>query len=105
MATAEMHSENSVDLSKQFLLAMPGMVGGEWANTVIFMCEHNAQGALGLVVNRPTDLMLPDLLQRLSITVSRKSAWRWATRLLAMPVRERLLPLNAVICVSTRSES
>lgn len=70
MATAEMQSENSVDLSKQFLLAMSGMVGGEWANTVIFMCEHNAQGALGLVVNRPTDLMLPDLLQRLSIPVS-----------------------------------
>jgi putative transcriptional regulator len=74
MATAEHHMENSVDLSKQFLLAMPGMVGGEWANTVIFLCEHNEQGALGLVVNRPTDLMLPDLLQRLSIEVPADSA-------------------------------
>lgn len=74
MVIAEIQSVNSVDLSNQFLLAMPGMVGGEWASTVIFMCEHNAQGALGLVVNRPTDLMLPDLLQRLSIQVPSDSA-------------------------------
>lgn len=69
MAAAEIHTEQNVDLSKQFLLAMPGMLGGEWAGTVVFMCEHNDQGALGLVVNRPTDLMLPDLLQRLSLDV------------------------------------
>ena len=69
MTIAEFQNKLTVDLSRQFLLAMPGMVGGEWANTVIFMCEHNEQGALGLVVNRPTDLMLPDLLGRLSISV------------------------------------
>lgn len=68
MASATHHTEHQVDLSKQFLLAMPGMVGGEWANTVVFLCEHNSQGALGLVVNRPTDLTLADLLERLSIS-------------------------------------
>lgn len=74
MVTAEQQTELSVDLSRQFLLAMPGMVGAEWAHTVIFMCEHNAQGALGLVINRPTDLMLPDLLGRLSITVASEAS-------------------------------
>ena len=73
MPLAEQQTDISVDLSRQFLLAMPGMVGGEWASTVIFMCEHNAQGALGLVVNRPTDLVLPDLLGRLSIKMSPES--------------------------------
>ena len=50
-----------IDLSRQFLLAMPGMVSGELANTVIYVCEHTEHGALGLVVNRPTDLLDPRL--------------------------------------------
>ena len=41
-----------IDLSRQFLLAMPGMVSGELANTVIYVCEHTEHGALGLVINR-----------------------------------------------------
>lgn len=60
----------SVDLSGQFLLAMPGMVGGHLANTVIFVCEHTSQGALGLVVNRPTDLTVGNLLQRIDLDLS-----------------------------------
>lgn len=60
----------SIDLSGQFLLAMPGMVGGALANTIIYVCEHNADGALGLVVNRPTDITVGDLLQRIDLDLS-----------------------------------
>ena len=56
--------DTSIDLSGQFLLAMPGMVGGVLADTIIYVCEHSAEGALGLVVNRPTDITVGDLLQR-----------------------------------------
>ncbi|WP_322995633.1 YqgE/AlgH family protein [Castellaniella sp.] len=59
-----------IDLSRQFLLAMPGMVAGELANTVIYVCEHTEHGALGLVVNRPTDLTIGDLLQRIDLPLS-----------------------------------
>lgn len=59
-----------LDLSRQFLLAMPGMVSGELANTVIYVCEHTEHGALGLVVNRPTDLTIGDLLQRIELPLS-----------------------------------
>jgi len=59
-----------VDLSRQFLLAMPGMVGGNLANTVIYVCEHTHHGALGLVVNRPTDLTVGNLLQRIDLDLS-----------------------------------
>ena len=52
----------SVDLSNQLLLAMPGMVSGNLANTVIYVCEHTEHGALGLVINRPTDLTVGSLL-------------------------------------------
>ena len=50
-----------VDFSRQLLVAMPGMVGGSLADTVIYICEHNDQGALGVVINRPTDLTVGDL--------------------------------------------
>lgn len=57
----------AIDFSRQLLVAMPGMVGGSLADTVIFICEHNADGALGVVINRPTDLSLGDLLQRIEL--------------------------------------
>ncbi len=59
-----------IDLSRQLLLAMPGMVSGELANTVIYVCEHTEHGALGLVINRPTTLTVGDLLQRIDLTLS-----------------------------------
>ncbi|SRR5690554_1211428 len=64
------HSESFVDLSQQLLLAMPGKVMGSLANTVIYVCEHTDQGALGLVINRPTDLTVGDLLKRLDLPLS-----------------------------------
>ncbi len=71
MATIKDTSEmRSVDLSRQFLLAMPGMVAGNLANTVIYICEHTAHGALGLVINRPTDLTVGNLLQRIDLDLS-----------------------------------
>ncbi|MFT0533212.1 YqgE/AlgH family protein [Castellaniella hirudinis] len=71
--TTEPHDSTGdarMDLSRQFLLAMPGMVSGELANTVIYVCEHTEHGALGLVVNRPTDLTIGDLLQRIDLPLS-----------------------------------
>jgi len=59
-----------VNLSQQLLLAMPGKVMGSLADTVIYVCEHTDQGALGLVINRPTDLTVGDLLKRLDLPLS-----------------------------------
>lgn len=64
------HAEAHVDFSKQLLLAMPGKVMGSLANTVIYVCEHTQQGALGLVINRPTDLTVGDLLKRLDLPLA-----------------------------------
>jgi len=57
----------SMDLSNQFLLAMPGMVEGDLAGTVIYLCEHTERGALGLVINRPTDLTIGSLFERIDL--------------------------------------
>ena len=56
-----------IDLSNQFLMAMPGMVDGEFAGTVIYLCEHGPKGALGLVINRPTDLSVAGLLEKINL--------------------------------------
>lgn len=64
-------STNSrMDLTRQLLLAMPGRVTGELENTVIYVCEHSEHGALGLVINRPTDLTVGDLLKRIDLPLS-----------------------------------
>ncbi len=71
--TTVLHASDAgsrIDLSRQFLLAMPGRVSGELANTVIYVCEHTEHGALGLVINRPTDLTIGDLLQRIDLSLS-----------------------------------
>ncbi len=54
-------------LKNQFLLAMPGLAGTYFGDTVTYVCEHNADGALGLMVNRPTDVTLQALLTDLGI--------------------------------------
>ena len=61
--------QESANLTHHLLLAMPGVVSGSLADTVIYVCEHNEQGALGLVINRPTDLTLADLMSRIEVEV------------------------------------
>jgi putative transcriptional regulator len=56
-----------INLSNQFLLAMPGIVEGSLAGSVIYLCEHTTRGALGLVINRPTDLTLAVLFERIDL--------------------------------------
>lgn len=67
-------------LSKQFLVAMPHRVGGEFDHSVTLLAEHNADGAMGLVINRPTDLTLRDMLAHMGIehrTLPRERSVFW----------------------------
>lgn len=58
-------------LSGQLLVAMPGLQDPRFAKTVIYLCAHNADGAMGLVVNREIDaISFPDLLEQLDIEPS-----------------------------------
>ena len=55
-------------LSGQLLIAMPGMMDSRFTRTVIYLCAHNADGAMGLVVNRLIGaITFPDLLAQLGI--------------------------------------
>ncbi|HEY8382990.1 MAG TPA: YqgE/AlgH family protein [Microvirga sp.] len=54
-------------LDGQLLVAMPGMADDRFARAVIYVCAHSAEGAMGIVLNRPADLNFPDLLVQLDI--------------------------------------
>lgn len=58
----------NVDLTDHFLIAMPAMADPFFSKTLTYICEHNEQGALGLVVNRPIDLTLKELFDQLGIS-------------------------------------
>jgi putative transcriptional regulator len=57
----------SVNLTQHFLIAMPAMTDPHFAKSLTFICEHNEQGALGVVVNRPIDMTLHALLEQIEI--------------------------------------
>jgi putative transcriptional regulator len=60
---------SSINLTHHFLIAMPNMVDPYFARTLTYVCEHNEQGALGIVVNRPIDMTMQALFERLSLTL------------------------------------
>ena len=63
--------ENGEYLAGQLLVAMPSMRDPRFHKTVIYMCAHNADGAMGLVVNRALEsLSFPDMLEQLEIDAS-----------------------------------
>ena len=53
-------------LKHHFLIAMPHMEDPRFAQTLIYLCEHNADGAMGLIINRPSGLNLGDVLEQTS---------------------------------------
>ena len=57
----------TINLTSHFLIAMPAMSDPNFSRTLTFICEHNEQGALGVVVNRPIDMTLQTLLEQVSI--------------------------------------
>ncbi|MFP5349499.1 MAG: YqgE/AlgH family protein [Gammaproteobacteria bacterium] len=59
-----------VSLTNHFLIAMPTLADANFSRTVTFICEHTRDGAMGLVINRATDLKLRDIFDQLTIEAS-----------------------------------
>lgn len=56
------------DLTGSLLIAMPGMADPHFDGSVVFLCSHSADGAMGLVINKPIpDLSLAEMLKQLDI--------------------------------------
>lgn len=61
-------------LDNQFLVAMPNVVVGAFDHSVTLLCDHNTEGAMGLVINRPTELDLRDMLAHMDINCAALNA-------------------------------
>jgi putative transcriptional regulator len=61
-----------IDLTNQFLIAMPGMADDTFAGTVVYLCEHTEKGALGLVINKPIDIKLRNLFEKVELSLDRR---------------------------------
>ncbi|MCB4363804.1 YqgE/AlgH family protein [Hydrogenophaga taeniospiralis] len=60
-----------INLTNHFLIAMPSLSDELFARSVVFMCEHSERGALGLVINKPSDILLPRLFEKVDLPMGR----------------------------------
>ena len=60
-------NDDTPDLTHQFLIAMPSLSDPNFSQTVTYVCQHDAQGAMGVVINRPTDVSLDSVLEQMEL--------------------------------------
>ena len=60
-----------INLTHHFLIAMPGLDDAAFARSVISMCEHSDRGALGLVINKPSEINLQGLFDKVDLPLRR----------------------------------
>ncbi len=60
-----------INLTHHFLIAMPGLDDEAFARSVVYMCEHSDRGALGLVINKPSDINLQGLFDKVALPLRR----------------------------------
>jgi putative transcriptional regulator len=62
----------SIDLKHHFLIAMPGLEDETFSRSVIYMCEHSPRGAMGLIINKPSDISMRHLFDKVDLTLRRE---------------------------------
>ncbi len=60
-----------INLTNHFLIAMPGLEDAAFSRSVIYVCEHSERGALGLVINKPSDINLKGLFDKVQLPLGR----------------------------------
>lgn len=60
-----------INLTNHFLIAMPGLEDAAFARSVVYLCEHSQRGALGLVINKPSDIDLQRLFEKVELPLRR----------------------------------
>ena len=60
------------NLTNHFLIAMPGLDDAMFGKSVVYVCEHSERGALGLVINKPADMPLTALFEKIDLPLHRE---------------------------------
>lgn len=63
-------ASSGLNLANHFLIAMPSIQDPIFGGTVVYICEHNEKGVLGVVINKPTDMTMDVLFERIDLTVA-----------------------------------
>jgi putative transcriptional regulator len=63
-------SASTLNLANHFLIAMPSMEDPIFGGTVVYICEHNDKGVLGVVINKPTDMTMEILFERIDLKLA-----------------------------------
>ena len=61
---------STLNLANHFLIAMPAMQDPIFGGTVVYVCEHNENGVLGVVINKPTDMTMDVLFERIDLKLA-----------------------------------
>ena len=61
-----------INLTNHFLIAMPGLEDAVFSKSVVYVCEHSERGALGLVINKPADMKMPALFEKVDLPLQRR---------------------------------
>jgi putative transcriptional regulator len=61
-----------MNLTHHFLIAMPSLQDETFSRSVVYLCEHSARGALGLVINKPSDINLKNLFDKVDLPLRRE---------------------------------
>jgi putative transcriptional regulator len=61
----------SINLTHHFLIAMPGLEDENFSKSVVYMCEHNTKGAMGLIINKPGSISLRHLFDKVELPLRR----------------------------------
>jgi len=61
----------SFKLTHHFLIAMPGLEDAFFARSVVYLCEHSERGAMGLIINQPSDLSMRQLFDKVDLPLHR----------------------------------
>jgi putative transcriptional regulator len=72
-APAPARPAGRIDLTNHFLVAMPGMADETFERTVVYLCEHTEKGALGLVINKPIDITLKNLFEKVELKLDHRA--------------------------------
>lgn len=60
-----------INFTNHFLIAMPGLADSAFSKSVVYLCEHSERGALGLIINKPSDINILNLFQKVDLPLDR----------------------------------
>jgi putative transcriptional regulator len=66
----------TINLTHHFLIAMPGLEDASFSRSVVYLCEHSSRGALGLMINKPSDINLRNLFEKVDLPLGREELAR-----------------------------